>query len=101
MALPVVLASVGGMLLSITGSLVGRVLLSLGIAVVTYGGVDVTLTWLKGQAVAAFSGLPAEMVALMAYMKIGSCISMIFSAIVVRQTLNGISSGSFKKWVLK
>jgi hypothetical protein len=101
MALPVVLASVGGMLLSITGSLVGRVLLSLGIAVITYGGVDVTLTWLKGQAVAAFSGLPAEMVALMAYMKIGSCISMIFSAIVVRQTLNGISSGSFKKWVLK
>lgn len=89
------------MLLSITGSLVGRVLLSLGIAVITYGGVDVTLTWLKGQAVAAFSGLPAEMVALMAYMKIGSCISMIFSAIVVRQTLNGISSGSFKKWVLK
>ena len=101
MALPVVLASVGGILLSITGSLVGRVLLSLGIAVITYGGVDVTLTWLKGQAVAAFSGLPAEMVALMAYMKIGSCISMIFSAIVVRQTLNGISSGSFKKWVLK
>jgi hypothetical protein len=101
MALPVVLASVGGMLLSITGSLVGRVLLSLGIAVITYGGVDVTLTWLKGQAVSAFSGLPAEMVALMAYMKIGSCISMIFSAIVVRQTLNGISSGSFKKWVLK
>jgi hypothetical protein len=101
MALPIVLASVGGMLLSITGSLVGRVLLSLGIAVITYGGVDLTLTWLKGQAVASFSGLPAEMVALMAYMKIGNCISMIFSAIVVRQTLNGLSSGSFKKWVLK
>ncbi|MEO8023863.1 DUF2523 domain-containing protein [Polaromonas sp.] len=99
--MPLFLASLGGMLLRLSGSIAGQVLLSLGIAVITYTGVDVTLTWLKGQAVASFAGLPAEMIALMAYMKIGNCISMIFSAIVVRQTLNGVTSGTFKKWVTR
>lgn len=96
-----IVAAVGGALLRMTGSIVGQVMLSLGIAVVTYAGFDTTLTWLKGQAVSAFVGLPSEMIALMAYMKIGSCISMIFSAIVVRQTLSGITSGTFKRWVTK
>lgn len=99
--MPVFLASLGGMLLQLTASWVGRVLLSLGIAVITYGGVNTTLSWLKGQAVYAFSGLPSDMIGLMAYMQVGNCISMIFSAIVVRQTLSGITSGTFKRWVTK
>ncbi len=99
--MPIFLAALGGVLINITGSIVGRVLLALGISVVTYTGIDASLTWLKTQALSSAATLPAELLGLMAFLKIGECISIVTSATIMRQVLDGVQSGTFKRWVTK
>lgn len=95
--MPTFVAAIGGMLLNIAGSLAGQVLLSLGIAVVTYTGVDSALDKLKGDALGALSGMPRELVSLLAYMKVGVAMSIIFSAVAVRLSLSGMT-GAVKRF---
>lgn len=99
--MPVFIAAIGGMLINLVGTLAGRILIALGISVVTYTGVSTSLDWLKAGAITALGGLPGDMLGLIAYMKVGVCISIITSAIAARAVINGISGDSFKKWVLK
>ncbi len=99
--MPVFIAAIGGMLLNLVGSLVGRVLLALGLSVVTYTGVDASLTWLKDQAVLSAAALPAELLGLLVFLKVGECISVITSAVAVRMLWQGLSGGSLKSWILK
>jgi len=99
--MPTFLAALGGVLINIAATVAGRVLIALGIGVVTYTGLDVTMAFLKAQAVGSLSGLPADVIGLISYMKVGVCISIITSAITVRATLMGLTGGSVKKWVLK
>lgn len=99
--MPVFLASLLGGLIRITGSMAGRVLLSLGISVVTYTGTTSALDFLKSQAVSALTGLPVQVVGMLSTMRVGQCISIVFSAIVVRQVKQGLSSDTVKKWVIK
>lgn len=99
--MPIFVAAIGGMLLNIVASVVGRVLLSLGIAVFTYTGFSSSLDFLKSQAISSFSGLPAQSLSLLAYMRAGECISIISSAMVVRALIDGIQGDSFRKFVLK
>jgi len=91
----------GGALLNIAGSLVGRVLTSIGVGVVAYTGVDMTLAYFKDQAVASFGGLPSNVVGMLSLMQVGSCVSMVFSAILMRLTIQGMTSGTVKGWVKK
>lgn len=99
--MPVFIAAIGGMLINLVGTLAGRVLIALGISVVTYTGVSTSLDWMKAGAISALGCLPAEMLALIAFMKVGVCISIITSAIAARAVISGISGDSFKKWVMK
>lgn len=99
--MPVFIAAIGGMLLNLVGSLVGRVLLALGLSVVTYTGVDVALSWLITQALASANTLPAELLQLLAFLKVGECISVITSAVAVRMLWQGMTSGSVKRWILQ
>lgn len=97
--MPAFLAMLGGVLINITGSVVGQVLVSLGIGVVTYTGIDITLGWLKDEAVANIQLLDPAVVGMLGVLKVGQCISIVTSAMLARATVNGIQSGSFKKWV--
>lgn len=98
--MPWLAAIFGNMLLAIAGSLVAQVLVALGVGVVTYTGVDLAISFLKTNAVTAILGLPPQVVGLLALMQVGSCISMVFSAMVMRMTLNGVAAGS-KSFVKK
>lgn len=91
--MPALAAWILGGLIQIAATLAGRVLISLGIGAVTYSGISVTLGWLKTQALSSLSGLGSDAVALMAYMKVGESISIIFSALLVHATLAGLSEG--------
>ena len=93
-------ALLGG-LINIAGTLAGQALIALGISVVTYSGVDASLGWLKGNFVTAASGLPVEVVGMLALMKVGSCVSMVASAMAVKLSLAGLTGGTFKNWVKK
>ena len=78
--MPAILAALLGGLINIVGTMAGRVLVALGIGVVTYSGISATLNWLKTEAIQSVSGLPAEVIGFIAYMKVGVCINIIFSA---------------------
>lgn len=95
--MPVFIAAIGGMLINIAGSAVAQVLIALGLAVVTYTGVDTVLSTLKAQALQAFSGLPADLVALLSFLKVGVAISIITSAVAVRMSLQGMT-GAVKRF---
>lgn len=99
--MPLFLASLLGGLIQITGSLVGRVLVALGLSAVTYTGISSTLTWLKTQAVSSAMALPPEVVGMLSVLKVGTCISIIFSAMLARLVVTGLQGDTVKKWVLK
>lgn len=75
-----IVAAVLGGLLQIAGSLVGRVLLALGIGFVTYAGFQVGIDWLLGQIKSNMSGLPSEVLSFLAWLWVDKAISMVFSA---------------------
>lgn len=99
--MPVSLASLLGGLINIAGTLAGRVLLALGFGFVSYTGATTTLDFLVDQAIASFGPLGADVVGIIAYMKVGECISLVASAMLVRKTLDGLQNGTIKKLVLK
>lgn len=99
--MPAIVAWFGQMFLSIAGSWAMQVLVTLGIGVVSYGGMTTTLDWLKGQVVANASGLPADVLGMMSTMKVGNAISIVLSAMLARQVMSGISGDKVKKWVTK
>jgi len=99
--MPVFISAILGGLIQITGSLVGRVLVALGLSTVTYSGMSTTLTWLKSQAVTAALGLPPDVIGMLSVMKVGTSISIIFSAMLARLVVTGLQGDTVKKWVLK
>lgn len=99
-----ILAGLGGVLINVAASMAGRVLISLGIAAITYTGFSVSIDWLKSQMLASLNGLPVQVIGILSMMKVGVCISMLFSALLarlVRQGLSGSGGGSLKRWVTK
>ena len=99
--MPAFIAVILGGLIQICGSLVGRVLVALGLSVVTYSGMAVSINYLKSQAVSAALGLPPEVVGMLSVLKVGTCISIIFSAMLARLVVTGLTGDTVKKWVLK
>ncbi|MDO9315172.1 MAG: DUF2523 domain-containing protein [Burkholderiaceae bacterium] len=99
--MPALIAMFMGALIQITGSLVGRVLVALGISLVTYSGMNASLGWLKAQAVSALQGTGAEVLGMLGTMKVGQCISIVISAMLARQVINGVQSDTMKKLVTK
>ena len=99
--MPLWAAALLGALIQGAGSLVGQVLLSLGIGYVTYTGVNTSLAWAKTQFLAGMSGAPAAVAQLAGLMGVGVCVSMLLSAVTARLVLAGLTSGTLKRMVVK
>lgn len=99
--MPVFIASLIGGLIQAAGTLVGRVLISLGIGYVSFTGVDASLAWLRQMIAAQWSGLPAQTMAVASALQLGSGVSVVLSAIAARLVLEGMTSGVIKRMVLK
>lgn len=99
--MPIFIAAIGGMLINVAGSIVGRVLVALGVSVVTYTGISASLAFLKQQAVSSFYSLPPEVLQIVGAMKVGVAISIVSSALVARLVLNGLTGDTMKRWVYK
>jgi hypothetical protein len=99
--MPIFIAALLGGLVSAAGTLVGRVLISLGIGYVTFTGVDASIAFAKAAVVAGVGALPANAIAVAGALKIGVCISILTSALVARMTLAGLTSGAVTKMVTK
>lgn len=101
MALPVIAAAAIGGLISVTGTLVGRILVALGVGVVTYTGVQAGIDSLLANLDSAIAGVPADILGLLGFMRVGEALNIIISAMSARMLLNGLQGDTIKKWVLK
>lgn len=102
MALPAVLA--GGIataivagLASAAGQIVLKVLFGLGIGYLTFTGVDLLVTQNEAQVLGLLGGLDPVAVQLIGVLKIGSCVKVIFSALVIRLSIIGLDQGLIKR----
>lgn len=108
-AFAVAMEFLAGALLNIAVTVAGRVLVGLGIGVVTVTGLTIILNYAKSQAVTylqsigtAGGSLGADILSLLAYMKVGVAISIIFSAWTMRLTIQGLSvGGSISRFAMK
>lgn len=94
-------ASLIGGLISAAGSLVGRVLLSLGIGYASYTGISVLLDSLKSQVQGTITGMPADLLPVFYVLKVDVIVSIIFSAVAARFVLMGLTSGTLKRMVVR
>lgn len=99
--MPLFIAALIGGLIQAAGSMVGRVLISLGVGYVTYSGVSVLLNALKAQVINSFSGLPAVAIQVLSMMKVDVCLNILFSALAARLLVKGLTSDRFTRMVLK
>ncbi|PKO69003.1 MAG: hypothetical protein CVU22_06295 [Betaproteobacteria bacterium HGW-Betaproteobacteria-16] len=73
-------------ILALVGGIVGRVLASLGMGVITIIGVDIAIDQLKDAVTGAAASLPADVLALFLLAGGGIGINMVFGAITFRLT---------------
>ncbi|MHA6848540.1 DUF2523 domain-containing protein [Ralstonia syzygii] len=100
----IVASAIVGFLAQACVSLVGRVLVALGIGFVTFTGVSVMLDGMKSLFlgyVAGASTLPWNVVGILGVLKVGVSMNMILTTLAVRASLAGLSGGSVRKMVQK
>ncbi len=93
------LSSLAGMLISLVSSLIGRVLLALGIGAVSYIGISAVISQLSGIAFANLGAVGGPAGQLLGLLNLSPAMSMLFSAGVIKMTLQGLSAGgSVYRW---
>lgn len=90
-----------GVLAYILPSLVGRVLLALGIGYVAFKGFDLTVGWLLAQIKTNLSAMPLEVVNFLGWLWVDKAIGMIFSAYSAALLVKLAGSTSITKMVTK
>lgn len=99
--MPVFIAALIGGLVQAAGTLVGRVLMSLGFGYVIFSGLDTSITWAVNAATANLSGLPAAAKAVAEALRIPQIISVMGTALTLRLAFNGMTGGAMRKLVQK
>lgn len=99
--MPAWVAALLGGLIEVAGTLVGKVLISLGFGYVAYTGVDTSIVWARDFVLTKIGTLPANAIAVAGSMKLGVCISILTSALAARMVLNGLTSGTLRRLVVK
>lgn len=94
-------AAIWGALLQLLGTLVGRVLVSLGIGYTIFSGVDVSIEFARDFVISKITSSSAQTVRAAGSMQIGTAISILTSALVTRLTLNGMTGGVVKRMGVK
>ncbi len=95
------IATIVGALVEVCKSLVGRVLVALGISFVTYQGFDATLGWVKSDVISRIGALPPDVVGLLGVLQVDVCINILFSAYMARLGVMGLTNGTITRMVQK
>lgn len=98
--MPLLIPMLIGALATAMASMVGRLIIALGIGFVTYKGIDLSIASLKTQAMNGVNALPSDALNLVGYLWIDKALSVIFSAVVIALSMKLIG-GSIKKAVFK
>lgn len=98
--MPLLMALLGG-LLTIASSMVGRVLLALGMSYVTYTGFDFSINWLLNQVKDNMAAMPSEIVSFLAWCWVDKAIGMVFSAYAAALVVKLAGGTSLTKLITK
>lgn len=93
-------AAIIGALASAMGSLIGRLLLALGIGFVSYTGVDTLVANLTSAIQGNLSGIPGSLWSWLGILKVQTSISILTSAFSTRVAMSALS-GTVKRMVFK
>jgi Protein of unknown function (DUF2523) len=99
--MPLLLGALLGLIIQSVGTLVGRVLISLGISYVAYKGIDTLVTSSKGALLSSIGGLHPVAVQLAGVLQIGTCVNIMASAALAKLILMGLTSGALTRMVVK
>jgi len=99
--MPIFVAALLGGLLQVLGSVVGRVMLAIGLGYASYTGLSTLLTWAKSNIESNIGALGSVAVGILGTLKVDVAISIIFSAMTIRLVLKGLTSDSMKKIIVK
>lgn len=95
------IAALAGMLMTLTSSLVGRVLLALGMGYVTYKGVGTSIDWLLQSIKTNMAGLDPQILQFLAFLWVDKAISMVFAAFAAASLIKMAGGSSLTKLVTK
>lgn len=101
--MPIFIAALIGGLVQAAATMAGRVLVGLGIGVAVFTGVSSLINTAKATAF-QYLDTAASVVQIAQYMgmlQIGTCINILFSALMIRLTLRGLQGDTVKKWVTR
>jgi hypothetical protein len=99
--MPLWVAAIIGALVQACGTLVGRVLVSLGFGYTIYTGIDTSIVWARDAFFAGLTGIGGTAVQVAGALKLGVAVSIITSALAARMLLNGLTGGAIRKLTLK
>lgn len=83
------------------GNWVGRVLIALGISYVTFTGVDLLFSGLKTQIWSLLGTAGPTMQGIIGLSRLGESVNIVFSALVARMSLAGMTGGNLTRQVIK
>jgi hypothetical protein len=95
--MPVLVAAIIGALASALSSMVGRILVQLGIGFFVFKGVGAGMDLLSGMVRTNLTGLPVITIQILGMCKVDVALNMIASAITARMTIDGLSGGDILK----
>lgn len=93
--------AIAGALVSIVGSLVGRVLMALGMGVFSYVGINASLDVFKRMFADAMSGVGGDIAGVCGMLKLDMCLSIFIAAALVKLVISGASGGTLKRLSMK
>jgi len=100
--MPLILSALLGAILQLMASLVGRVLLALGLGFIEYAGLQVLFSSVKSYASTAMAGFEgSSLIAWAGFFRLDVHVSIIISAITIKMIFNGLSGGTVRKLVSK
>lgn len=94
-------ALIWGALSGVLGSLVGQVLVALGIGYVSYSGIDTILTYGKSLILDNLNATGSSIIGLLGILKIGTAVNIMFSAVAAKMTIAGVKAGAVKHMRIK
>lgn len=81
-----------GVLFTWASSVVGYVMLSMGLSLVVYSGASALLDWIGAEVKARLQGAPAMAVDVLTTLQLDTCISILLSAYAIKLTMAGLDS---------
>jgi len=91
------LLMLGGVLLEICSSLVGRVLLALAVQLVSYKGLDILLANVLQYTLNSWTGLPSTVVGIIGLFHVDEVLSIFAGVVASAMTISGVKNGVLTK----